>query len=222
MKVELINKVKDAYKKALMTEEKLPNSLLRHCIQHWKSEFDIEEMHLAPVLDRSLKSKISGRLWGGEKHSIKSGLIQLSKHNPDLFWTSLKDLFNDERMIIMRASRFMHHCDEIFADLRRKEEQKSKKTLTTHHQSYYSISLLLTLQYPHLYCPFDFERFSSFCKKIGVQDIPVDTDLERYYKIMRIVNTLISKDRELMELYYTKLDDGLYLGPSLDIVYGMM
>lgn len=217
MKLHLIQEEKEKYKKALLDGEVMPDSLLRLCILEWQKHFDIDEWRLGPILDDALKNKVSGRYWGGEKDSIKSGLIQLANHNPDLFWESIKDLFNEERMIIMRANRFIHHCDTILQDLKRIDLKAN-----THYQNYYSASLLLSLQHPSNYCLFDFASFEKFCNKIGVKDLPVDTDLERYYKILRTVFGIISKDEEFMNAYYTGLDSNIYFGPSLSIVHDLM
>lgn len=217
MKLDLINEIKDGFAIHLAKEDALTDNLVRLCAQHWKNNFDIDNMHLGPVLDLAMKNTVSGRLWGGEKHSIKSGLILLANHNPDLFWEGIKDLFNEEKMLIMKASRFIHHCDVILADIKR-----VKIKLNTHHQNYNSACLLLTLQYPSAYCLFDFEKFEAFCKTIEVLDVPVETDIERYYKILRLVYKIIAKDDAFMELYYSKLNEDIYFGPSLSLINDLM
>lgn len=217
MKLDLINKQKEDFKNAIVLGTVKPDYLTRLSILKWQENFDIEEMYLGPIIEKSLKNDISGRLWGGENHSIKSGLIALANQNPDLFWSSLKDLFNNERMIIMKANRFLHHCDVIQAEIHKKDQKSN-----THFQNYYSASLLLTLQYPNEYCLFDFAKFEVFGKKIGINDMPVDTDLERYYKIIRAVLKIIEKDAEFMEAYYSKLEEGIFLGPCLSIVFDLI
>lgn len=217
MKLEKIIEIKDKYKATILDNDTEPDYLLRICIKTWQDNFDIDLMHLAPILGKAMKNEVSGRLWGGENHSIKSGLIKLAEHNPDLFWTALKDLFNQDRMIIMKTNRFIHHCDMIFDDIKRKDDRA-----ISHHQDYTSACLLLSLQYPSQYCQFNFEIFLKFCNDIGVLDLPVNTDLERYFKILHVVNKIIGRDESFMELYYSKLPTNVYLGPSLDIIFTMM
>lgn len=217
MKLDSINDLKSRFGEALKKKHTTPDALIRLSILNWKKHFTLDEMNLAPIIDVSLKNKVSGRYWGGERNSIKSGLIMLAGHNPDLFWESIKDLLNEERMIIMRANRFIHHCDVIFKDLKSIDQK-----INTHYQNYYSASLLLSLQHPQNYCLFNFELFQVFCLRIGVNDIPVDTDLERYYKIIRTVYKVISKDEEFMTTYYSVLPADVYFGPSLSIVYDLM
>lgn len=217
MKLEQINLCKDTFKQALQDPAFELDTLHRLCVKNWQEHFDIDEMYLAPILKVALKNDISGRLWGGEYHSIKSGLIQLAERNPDLFWTALKDLFNEDRMIIMRTNRFMHHCDIIFDEIKR-----SDRKFNAHFQSYESACLLLSFQYPQHYCQFDYGIFEPFARKIGVRDIPVSTDLERYYKIVNVIDKIIVKDEKFMQTYYSRLDEDIYLGPSLEIVYKLM
>ncbi|GLR17152.1 hypothetical protein [Portibacter lacus] len=217
MKLALIKQLAEAYKRDLDQGIVIPDSIFRLSILEWQKHFDLEEMRLGPILDQALKNKVSGHYWGGDLHSIKSSLIELANHNPDLFWEAIKDLFNEDRMIIMKANRFLHHCDIILKDIKR-----DNLKINTHRQSYYSASLLLSLQYPANYCLFDFEKFEHFCRVIGVNDIPVDTDLERYYKIVNAVGNILSKDEDFMTSYYSKLSTGIYLGPSLHFVYELM
>jgi len=204
MKVNLILELKDSFKEALQDAALVPDSLFRRCVRNWQEHFDLDEMHLAPILQESLKNKISGRLWGGEVHSIKSSLLSLAKTNPDLFWTAIKDLLNEERMLIMRANRFIHHCDMIFQEIKKRDLKAN-----THRQDYYSASLLLSLNNPSTYCLFDFPMFEKYCRKIEVNVLPVNTDLERYYKIIKASYSIISKDEELMMLYYSGLEEGV-------------
>lgn len=217
MRIEAIKGISDKYKLALGKGVAKPEYLLRLCIQQWQEVFDIDEMHMGPLLDKALKNSVSGRFWGGENHSIKSGLILLANHNVDLFWEAIKDLFHEDRMIIMRANRFIHHCDVIFKDYKTKE-----KKVNTHYQSYYSATLLLSLQYPERYCIYDWVNFEKFCIKIGVKELPVENDLERYYKILSLVYSVMAKDEKLMESYYSKLEDGIYFGPSLSFMNDVM
>jgi len=217
MKVNLINDIKKQYADALSEGKVEPDALFRRCIINWKKHFNLDDLQLAPTLENSLKNEVSGRYWGGEQHSIKSSLIALAKHNPELFWAAVKDLLNEDKMMIMRASRFIHHCDMIFQDFR-----KDHKKVNTHRQDYYSVSLLLSLENPEKYCLFEYKVFEVFCKRIEVNQVPTNTDLERYYKIIRGVYNVISRDEDFMNLYYSKLEPGIYYGPSLDLVSDLM
>ena len=122
-------------------------------------------------------------------------------------------------MLIMRVNRFVHHCDMIFDSY---VKNHNTQKVNTHHQDYYSASLLLSLHYPSKYCLFNYDLFENFCKEIEVNQLPVNTDLERYYKILRPTYNIISKDEKFMNTYYELLEDDIYMGPSLDITYDMM
>jgi hypothetical protein len=217
MKVNLIIEQKNIYLQQLKLGQVQPDSLFRRCVKNWQKNFDLEEMRLGPILDRALKNEISGRLWGGENHSIKSGLIMLANSNPDLFWTAIKDLFNENKELNLRSNRFLHHCDIMLDEI-----ATPANRINTHHQDYYSVSLLLSLQYPDQYCLFNYKAFEKFAHKIGVMNLPVDTDLERYYKIMKAVTTIFSKDEKLMNSYYERLEEDVYMGPTPDLAYDIM
>ncbi|WP_235296381.1 hypothetical protein [Portibacter marinus] len=219
MKVNLINEVKDAYKSDLKNSFAKPDSLYRRCILNWQTHFDIDQMRLGPVLAKSLKNDVSGRFWGGERYSIKESLILLANHNPDLFWESIKDLLNEEKMLVMRTDRFLHHCDIIFNDYL-KANPNSKED--THRQGHYSASLLLSLQFPMRYALLEYAVFERFCESIEVNDTPIRTDLERFTKIVNATYKVISKDEDFMTAYYQALEHEIYLGPSLDVVSNLM
>lgn len=206
-----------AYKKVLVSSEAFPNYIFRSCVPTWKEHYSDEKLDMSASLDLALSSPISRRLWEGEKYSIKSSLLKMAKGNPEFFWSVMKDLLNEDKMLIMRVNRYIHHCDEIQMALNRGKPLKD-----SHHQDYYAAMLYLSLQYPERYCLYRYEDFASLCSYIEVQDLPIDGDLERYYKIVNAVYNIAMKDQELMERYYQKLPDQFYLGPSKCIVLDLM
>ena len=216
MRVGLINEIKEKFED-WMSQNNEVDHLYRTCVKRWQNVFNVEKIELYETLSDALKSKKSGRLWGGEKYSIKAGLLNLSSAHPDLFWTSIRDLYNENLVLDGRIQRFLHHCDVIL-----KEIQKADEKINTHYQDLYSICMLLSFQYPNKYCLYHWDAFERLCTDIAVVNKPLRSDVDRYYKILNGINGILSKDEQWMNLYYSMIPLDAYLGPSLDPAYQLM
>ena len=201
----------------LQKEKSNPFYHLRHGIQTWQTNFDIESDNLVDMLDRSLSSESAGRLWGGGRHSIKSGLIELAQHSPWMMKATFVDLYNEKIETSMRLSRFLFHCEQIFSEIK-----SDVRKINTHHQSYYSASLFLSLQCPHEAIPIQYEDFSQLMTRLESHNIPTEHETERYFKLCKALAKVIQKDTDFMEQYYQLLDEESYLGPTIAIVWELM
>lgn len=217
MKIQKINELKLEFLKYLQEGDRSHLFLLRKAIQNWQSKFDLESGKLSENIDVSLDTKVAGRLWEGEHNSMKSGLMMLVKNNPIFGKALLEDLFNENMDISMRLNRYLFHCDQIFDEIK-----QSTKKINTHHQNYYSGSLIATLQYPHLYVPFEYHEYRKLMECLGTHDIPLEQEMIRYMKTMRNLSKVIQNDEEFMQKYYTFLPEDSYLGPSCALSYEMM
>lgn len=217
MKIQKINELKNDFLEFLQVEDSSHLFLLRRAIQNWQSRFDLESVVLSKSLHESLDTKIAGRLWEGEHYSMKSGLLLLIDHNPIFGKALLEDLFNQDIDISMRLNRYIFHCDQIFEEIK-----QTTRKVNTHHQTYYSGSLIATLQYPHLYVPFEYDSYRVFMQYLKTHDIPLEQQIVRYMKTLRNLAKVIQSDENFMRNYFNLLPDDCYFGPSCAISYEMM
>ena len=217
MKLDKINEFKDAF---MMHLSNLANKQLSYeegfkwdIIQNWQEEFEISNLDIGPSLNMSLRNSFSGRLWGGEKYSIKSEMLNLIKQNPLFMQATFQNLFNEEHDISMRINRFEHHCDIILSELNAKDDRYNN-----HRQNDYSASLFLSFEYPEKYGLFEYDKFYKFMELSESRNIPVLQDKERYFKILNAIYIVISKDIDFMNGVSFLLKGRKYNGKSLFLV----
>ncbi len=217
MKVTAINHYKDAFKEhltQLFTQQQDYDSQFKwDVIGQWKEHFSLDELDNSGAFAQSLKNDFSGRLWGGEKYSIKSGMLALMKKNPLLMNVAFQDLFDHTKDVNMRFSRFHFHCDQILAELYDEDDRQN-----AHYQSDYSISLYLSLQHPEHYGLYEYDAFYQFMERVENRNIPTEQEKDRYFKSMNALYTVISKDVDLMNGVNFLLKDAGYIGKSLFLV----
>ncbi len=221
MNVQLINACKDEYagyiQQVFATGEAEKLHYKWSVISNWRNHFELDYTSLHQSFDKALASTYSRQLWKGEKFSIKSGMLMLIEENPMFMEAAFQNLFDESKDISMRFNRFLFHCDELLETLHKKDER-----INTHYQNDYAVSLYLSFEYPEKYAPFDYQLFHPFMEKIGSRNIPVEQDKERYYKIMKALYTVLSKDQEFMNNWQFVKNQADYSGPSLFLIYDVM
>lgn len=217
MRVDLIQKYKDqfsSYLQALVLKNELYEPGYKwDIIEKWQEHFNVDAAKLDQAFANSLESPYSGRLWGGEKHSAKSGMLMLLRENPILMRIAFSDLFDETKDISMRMNRFIFHCDEALLDLSARD-----KRINTHYQNHYTASLYLSLEYPDKYGLSEYESFYKFMGLIGSRNIPLEQDKERFYKSLNALYIVISKDQEFINGFQFLLKDREYVGKSLFMI----
>lgn len=221
MKVDRIVQAKEIFQEELqhcMLQQKTWEEGYKwDLIEQWQSSIDLESLDMSESFDQALSSTYSGRLWEGERHSIKSGMLQLMQAQPLYMQATLKDLFNENMDENMRFSRFQLHCDEVLAELHQKDER-----INDHRQTDYAASLYLALHIPERYALFDYEVFHKFMVFLESRNIPEEHDKERYYKAIRAIYKVLSKDTDFMNGVQYVLQKRNYTGPSLMLINDIM
>jgi len=196
MKVAIINEYKDKYKTHLKSVDHIDNAFYFDIINNWKSNWNGEAKNLSQVYDASLQSKVSGRHWGGSTNSPKSMMITLLDQNEDFMRACFRDLFNEKLDLGLRLDRFGYHADQILRPMM----GKNPKLSTHFHNDRSILCLYLALEYPDLYCLFDYPSFQVMMEKFESRNAPSKVEVERYYKSCRGIYKLITKDEELVDL----------------------
>lgn len=196
MKVSLINEYKDKFKAFLKSTDHLDNGFYFDLIDNWKVNWNMEGKGFSAIYEASLQSKVSGRLWGGSTNSAKSMMIALINQNEDFMRPCFRDLFNETLDLGLRLDRFGYHANQILQPMM----GKNPKLSTHFHNDRAILCLYLALEYPDLYCLFDYPAFFNMMEKFESRNIPTIVEVERYYKSCRGIFKLIIKDEELVGL----------------------
>lgn len=217
MKLHLINEYKSKFLEYLSSlfVRNIPytEGFKWDIIGQWKDNFSMEQSDFSEAFAQSLINEHSGRLWDGERFSIKSGMIMLIKENPLLMQIAFKDLFNESKDINMRFNRFIFHCDEALSGLHKKDDR-----INTHYQNEYAISLYLSLEYPERYGLFNYDSFIKFMELIESPNPPLPQEKDRYYKVLNAIYNVLLKDDDFMNGINFLLKDREYTGKSMFLI----
>jgi hypothetical protein len=195
MKLEKINAITYDYKYYLKGLHELDHKYRYEAQQEWQMHWNLEAVDLKDMFSRSLTSKTSARLWGGSKDSAKSVMEKMIDVNAQFIKMAFHDLFDESKDIALRMNRFIFHLD----DVRQTIEQRDHR-INTHYHDKTMICVYLMLEMPLRYSLWNYPVFEKVMQKVDSRNIPHEAETERYFKSMRALYNVISKDDELIEL----------------------
>jgi hypothetical protein len=205
MKVAAIKNALEKYK-GILRSDNYDQIYKWEVLQNFKTHWNVEAPDLLSTYDRCLKNSMTGHLWGGEKDSPKSAMKKLISVNPDFCRMIFRDLYSEDKELLLRLDRFGFHCDQLMEEA----EKQYGKMVSHHHHDFKILSVYLALAYPKTYCIYDYPAFKKFAEMIEVQSVPEEYEILRFFKIMRAVYGIISKDEELQSILKEKLSDSKY------------
>lgn len=195
MKVDRIRYYTERYKHEIKLQNELPCDFLYETVMSWKLNWKHTDLSLSERYDQSLSNSISGRLWGGNHHSSKTIMIQLMSKSEDMMDIAFRDLLNHQHDLALRLGRFFDYCDEAV--------DRMGDKINHHGQDKALLSLYLYLEHNQDYCLYDYDGFHRMMTRLEALDIPSEHETERYFKMMRAVFKLISKDEEMKTSFMT-------------------
>jgi len=227
MVLDLIRQYLEQYKEYLTSDSKRdkgePAGIEGHSHQDmldkWASlktfqdNWNIDTYDFKSMYADSFANSLTNDLWEGQSFYPKKAMLEFIDQDPDLIRSMFKELFNENLDIEGRIDRFVYHCDELSADMMR----SNPKYQSHYHEGYRMISVYLAFRYPMQYCIYDFGAFKTFIEKVKGRSIPSTREIGRFFKVMRTVNTIISKDEELLSMHLALREgrDDLHRGKSL-------
>lgn len=222
MQVKKINHYRAGFKDFLQSPQADANLYIWESQRKWQENWDPECLDMAAMLDRCLQNSTTRRLWNREAYAPKEMLLIFARRDPHLIREIFRELFNEERGLEGRMSRFVFFFDQLLDAYR--EEHPGKKINSHYHDDGYEIiSVYLSFQYPESYIPYSLELFQDIMHKIGATNPPMTHDTERYFKVARTLEVLIKKDEELLARHEQRLDPQRhYLGESRLLVYDFL
>ena len=209
-----------AYREHLLGQRFYADTYKWEILKNFQDHWDPAASQLAQMYDQSLQSSHTRRWWKGENFQPKEMMIRFLEASPDFARRSFEDLFNEEKAIEGRVSRFLFACDVLLEDY--KKDHPLSIDNNHFHADNHMISLYLGLRYPEQYTVIFYPEFRSFLEKIGMRNPPSPFDYERFFKICRTLYSFIQKDEALLNWQVNQLQVGQhYLGPNIWIVQGL-
>lgn len=205
MKVDKINAYKDVFKKHLEVTQSYNELYKYECLNHFQNNWDLAELDLKSIYDKSYSSNISGRLWGGSTNSAKQIMLKFLDLDREFVRSMFRDLYNEDKDLSMRMNRFVFHCDQLLEQL-----QTGGKKINNHFHGGSEVALYLAFNSPEDYNIFNYGPFSIMMTRLEAKNIPEEYQTDRYFKLCKGIYTILKKDEELMELHRSKRNDDQY------------
>lgn len=212
MVLDLINLYKEKYKLFLLEGTDYYELYKWESLQNFQDNWNIEADDFLEMYNRSFANEISSNLWASQFFYPKSAMIEFIKLDKERVREMFKSLYNEELDIDKRIDSFVYHCDEM-----RKIIEKDNSSFKNHfHDGFRMISVYLSFKYPMTYSIYKFTEFKNFMTMVRAKTIPGTDEIDRFFKVMRTIYSIISKDQELMNIHKElRKDPKYYQGDTL-------
>jgi len=196
MRVAKIQEYKDQWKESLNAAGEYSEYYKYDCLDNYRSFWDLEELDFKTMYEASYNSKISHALWDGRQYSPRSIMIRFIEEQKEIVRSCFRNLYTEENDLGLRIKRFIDHCDQMLADLQRKDVKFS-----THYHDLRMLSTYLAFEYPGRYCIIESSQYIGFLEKLEMKNLPQEFEIERMLKLAQSIYKIISKDEALIEMH---------------------
>ena len=218
MNLKKIQEAFKAYKTYLKSPKRDERLYLWESQKIFQDNWSLEERDLQEMYDESLQNTTTRRMWNRQAYEPKRMMLLFWEVAPDFVTQMFKELYNEDKPIDIRVSRFAFYCDQLLEDYRENHPGTIENS-HYHNDDYQIISLYLALRYPASYAYYSFSAFTSALKQFGVVNIPRVNDFERFVKVSRTIFKLMQKEDDLLELHTKRINpEKHYSDESLMIV----
>ena len=188
------------------------------CLGNYSEIWNIDELDFKTMYNRSLKSSLSTRLWKGNDYHPKEVMLAFIDYDKEIVRSIFNDLYNEQREIGGRMERFVFYCGQLLKEI----QDKGSKFSSHYHGDYFMVSLYLTFAYPEKYTFYNYDVFSKAMINMGAKNTPLTNELERYYKIVKVIDKFLSEDEKLVGAIDKKIADKKYHQKTLLNVYDFL
>jgi hypothetical protein len=128
-------------------------------------------------------------------------MLAFIENNREFVRSMFRDLFAEQKDLIMRIERFQFHCDQLLDELK-----KSSKKMNHHfHHDFYMPTLYLSMMYPLKYCLFEPDTFAQLLRALEVKDANYIT-IDRFQKVTNICQSQLIQDEEILPILAGRLN----------------
>ena len=203
MNLQKIQQYISDYKKHLQSTRDFEEGYKWESLQVFQNNWDIETADFGKMYNASFQNSETRRLWKGDNFFPKEMMLKFIEIAPDFVRNMFRDLFDENKDVENRISRFQFCCDSLLS------EYKSKFPLTIENRHFHlenhMISMYLCFRFPEQYLLFEYPPFKQAMINIGVTNLPTQFDITRFFKVARTLNTFLQKDQELVNFHKVKL-----------------
>ncbi len=195
MKVDKINAYLDQFADTISPNNVGFVQLLSDCSVKFNKYWDMSREDFAYTYNKGLDSSMSRRLWKDHDYYPKDIMLAFIQEDPDFIKSMFRSLFDEDKEVEGRVSRFLFSCDELLTTVK----VKSEKIRDHYHSNRSLVSLYLTLNNPDKYFQTDYDTFNSFLVKVESKQALIHLDLDRVAKVSKVLNVFMNKHQPLLE-----------------------
>lgn len=200
MQLKLIQKYIGAFKAYLKAQKSIPFEYIWESQVLFQKHWDIEAPDLKAMYDASLQNSKTRRLWSREHYAPKAMMLKFIDLQPAYVLQIFGDLFNEEKSIDGRVSRFVFYCDQLLQEYKA-AHPTSIENNHYHDDDYQMVSLYLAFRYPERYTYYDRTAFVKLLQRIGAKNVSNTNDFERFVKVMKTISTFLLKEEDLLRIH---------------------
>lgn len=208
MEVKKLQARIEDFKVYLKKDKQLTALYKWEALNHFQKNWDIDAADFAMMYDQSLRSTYTQRLWKRETWRPKEIMLQLIRLEPDFARKSFRHLFDENGTIESRISMFKFACEELLREF--KNQNKTTIENNHYHDDNEMVLLYLSFRHPEQYTFFEYAPFINTLQQLGIQDLPDPYNLERFFKLAKIMHTFLKKDQELLDIHRNRLPKHLH------------
>ena len=206
MVLSIIEDYKELYKQSLLNESN-PNDFHQwEMLKQFQDNWDLNAEDFGAMYDASFSSDFLSSLSLADVSSPKEIMLEFIKLDQERVRTMFLELHNEDLIIDNRIISFVNQCNKMIVLL-----AKTNPEMQNHfHDGFRMISVYLCFRHPENYTIFKDKEFKDFMKKIKAKTMPKTGDVVRFFKVMRTVYKIVSKDEEFLKTHRDIRADAKY------------
>ena len=210
MVLDIIKKEIENYKK-FITSSKYDELYKWEALKNFHENWNIEASDFLGMYEKSFHSGYTQNLWANPHWFPKAVMIEFIQFDKERVRQMFRDLYDEGLSVAVRIERFVFHCERL-----REEVSKINNRMKSHfHDGLRIVSLYLAFRFPNKYAIYKFSEFKAFMEGVRAKDIPGTGDHERFFKVVRTINSILIQDEELIMTHSNLLNKNCYIGDTL-------
>ncbi len=183
-------------------------------LKNFTETWDVDAENFREMFNKSFDDKISSNLWSGAHWFPKNVMLKFIDYKPEHVRQMFKNLYDENENLETRIFNFENDCDilrnEIF-------ENVDKSVKSHFHDGQRIISTYLAFRFPEKYAIYKYTEFKTFMNLVRAKDIPGTGEIERFFKVVRVLYNILRSDKELLQIHNGLLDNDCYQNDTLMI-----
>ncbi len=196
MKVALIKHYFKIYEEHLSNGGEVIDLHVWEIQNNFQKSWDTDYLDFGEMYDFSLVSGHTQRLWKKEDYYPKQVILKMIEHDREMMRVIFQDLLNEKKDFVLRVNRFLFHLDQMLAIL----QKKDRKLASHFHGDLEMLSHYLAFALSDNHSPYFKSEFNTYLKKVESKKIPVDSDVDQFYKFAKAIKLLMQKEEALIKV----------------------